>query len=184
MLIDDLSQLPKEFKSGFRGVLLLHRSKDGCSGNPQRKSFKRITNNEQEWSETVEEFRHMQAVHYPNHRIYASVNSRDFHKAIRKFKERSLQTDFASKLEMAAFYIDIQNRFFSCLMTPESRLEGNFLIDCDTHEEYEKALTTIPHEMILLDYETKNGRHLVTKPFNPNLYSGIEVKKDDLLYIG
>lgn len=43
MIIDNLSDLPDMFKDGVRGIVLLHRNKDGQSGNAQRKALKKIS---------------------------------------------------------------------------------------------------------------------------------------------
>lgn len=179
--------IPDEFKQGVRGILLLHRNKDGASGNAQRKSFKRISTNVEQWNIHVEEMKYLQKNGYSNHRIYASVNARNMHKAVFEFKTRQLSADnfYVAKAEPARdwFYLDVQNNFFSCLMNPNARETSYFLIDCDTVKEYEENKAKIPSELILLDYPTKNGRHLITKPFNPKEII-VEIKKDDLLYIG
>ncbi len=183
MLIDDLTQLPDSFKTGYRGILLIHRNKDGCQGNAQRKSFKKISSSLEQWEKIVKEFGHMQNTSHPGFRIYSSVNPRNMQKAIHEFKRRQLEFDYGNNEELDEFYRDIDNRFFSCLMNPTCRSESYFLIDCDTDEEYQKSKDSIPQERIVFDYATKNGRHLITKPFNPNEIK-VEIKKDDLISIG
>ena len=49
MLIDDLSVLPDCFKDGYRGIMLIHRNKDGGLGNSQRKSVKKISTGKDSW---------------------------------------------------------------------------------------------------------------------------------------
>lgn len=183
MIIDDLSLLPESFKTGYRGILLIHRNKDGCRGNAQRKSFKKISSSAEQWEGIILEFRHMQKISYQGFRIYSSVNARNMQKSIHEFKRRQLEFDYGNNQELDEFYRDIDNRFFSCLMNPSCRCESNFIIDCDTDKEYRHAKETLCEDMILFDYPTKNGRHIISKPFNPNEFL-IEVKKDDLIYIG
>lgn len=183
MIIDDLEDLPDSFKEGVRGVMLIHRNKDGHIGNAQRTCIKKISKNKEEWTEAVQYFERLQRLAFPLHRIYSCVNSRDMAKAIHEFKVRQLYHDYGNSEELERFYQDIQNRFFSCLMNPNCRKESNFLIDCDSEEEYECALKTLPKELIVYQYPTRNGHHIISKPFNPNEYQ-IEIKKDDLIYIG
>ena len=52
-LIDDLESIPEMFTSGYRGILLIKRNKDGEEGNAQRKSLKRISKNTEEWRECI-----------------------------------------------------------------------------------------------------------------------------------
>jgi hypothetical protein len=183
MIIDDLSQLPDIFKNGYRGIMLLHRNKDGGHGNANRNSFKMISSSIEQWRDIVCKFRHLQQTAYPNHRIYCSVNSRSIKKAIHEFKRRQLEFDYGNNQELDEFYRDIENRFFSCLMNPGCRDTSYFLVDCDSPEEYNIARKEISEKNILFDYPTKNGRHLITYPFNPS-ESTIEIKKDDLILIG
>lgn len=183
MLIDDLSLLPDIFKEGYRGIMLIHRNKDGCKGNAQRKSFKKISSSPEQWENIVLEFKHMQQTSHEDFRIYSSVNPRNMQKAIHEFKRRQLEFDYGNNEELDEFYRDIDNRFFSCLMNPTCRSGSYFLIDCDTVKEYEESLRIVPKDLIVFDYETKSGRHLITHPFNPNEIK-VEIKKDDLIYIG
>lgn len=185
MLIDDLSQVPASFKDGYRGILLIHRNKDGAFGNAQRKSLKKISSDESEWNEIVLEFRQLQLTSHQEFRIYSSVNSRDIRKSIHEFKRRQLEADFGYMYDLNSFYCDIKNRFFSCFMNPSCRAEDYFLIDCDSKEEYEHAeLQLRSSGLVVMQYPTKNGVHIITKPFNPNDYGNMQIKKDALMLIG
>jgi hypothetical protein len=184
-LIDNLDAIPETFTDGIRGILLLKRNKDGEIGNAQKKAIKIISLNTSEWKKIVSELHELQQTSHQDYRIYSSVNARDLQKAIHEFKRRQLENDFARREEFESFYVDVKNRFFSCLMNPNCRAENNFLIDCDTPEEYEYAqLQFMNSGLILLEYKTKNGRHIITKPFNPNDYGNMQIKKDDLMFIG
>ena len=126
---------PIEFKTGYRGIMLLHRSKDGEKGNAQRNSIKKISSCPEEYDRIVAELKEIQKT-YPTHRIYSSVNARNIEKAIQEFKRRQLDCDFIRNKQWNEFYCDIKNRFFSCFMNPLCRDESNWLIDCDSPEEY------------------------------------------------
>ena len=184
-LIEDLHSIPEIFTDGYRGVLLLKRNKDGEEGNAQRKAIKTITRNSKNWKETIKELYELQQTSFQGYRIYSSINRRDITKAIQEFKRRQLENDFGNLYEFESFYCDIKNRFFSCLMNPSSRDQNNFLIDCDSQEEYANAELQLRNTgLILFQYATKNGWHIITRPFNPNDYGNMKIKKDELMYIG
>ena len=183
-LIEDLDSVPTVFTDGFRGVMLLLRNKDGEVGNAQRNSIKRISSNSEEWKESVLELHRIQQDSHQGHRIYSSVNSRDITKAIHEFKRRQLEIDFGNRHEYMQFYTDIKNRFFSCLMNPNARAQNHFIIDCDSQNEYVNAHLQLRPEDILMEYATKNGFHVITNPFNPNERGNMQIKKDDMMFIG
>ncbi|CAB4164282.1 hypothetical protein UFOVP816_14 [uncultured Caudovirales phage] len=187
MLIDDLTKLPDFYKEGYRGIMLLHRSKDGADGNPQRTSIKRISSNPTDFDILVKELNELRLQRYPEHRIYSSVNSRDMDACIREFKRRQLDADYDESHMSNRFYLDIENRFFSCFMNPKCKATSHFLFDCDSKAEYEetkKELHRCSHLIPTLEYETRNGWHIITPPFNPKGYLfPVEIKKDDLISI-
>lgn len=185
MLIDDIDSIPEIFTCGTRYLLLLHRNKDGEIGNAQRNAVKRITTCSNSWKEAALELRSLQINSYHNHRIYSAINERDMTKAIHEFKRRQLESDFGLQYEYHKFYYDIQNRFFSCLANPNCKSNNYFLIDCDTVGEYEFAQLQLRNSgLIAFAYPTKNGHHIITRPFNPNDYGDMDINKDALMYIG
>lgn len=185
MLIKNLDLLPDVFKEGYRGILLIHRNKDGCEGNAQRKAFKRISRNKQEWLQIINEYEEMRKSQYPNYRIYSHVNMRNMEKAIRLFKERQLEADYDKNENHHGFYTDITNRFFSCFSNPQASGESWFLLDCDSTVEYEECMSELSlHDIYKYDYRTRNGYHIITSPFNPNkLNLPVEIKRDALIAI-
>ena len=184
-LIEDINTIPEIFTDGVRGILLIRRNKDGEEGNAQRKAIKRISRNSIEWRAFVRELYELQQTSHQGYRIYSSVNERNITKAIHEFKRRQLETDYGNMHELHSFYCDIKNRFFSCLMNPNCRAQNNFLIDCDTEEEYEHAKLQLRNSgLIVMEYKTKNGMHIITRPFNPNDYGNMQIKKDELMFIG
>ena len=184
-LIENLDEIPEMFTDGIRGLLLLRRNKDGQEGNAQRQAIKRISRDTAEWKSYVRELRELQETSHQGHGIYSSVNSRYFTKAVHEFKRRQLEADYGSLCEVHLFYRDASNRFFSCLMNPNCRSTNNFLIDCDSQTEYEHAKLQLRNSgLILIQYPTKNGYHIITRPFNPNDYGNMQIKKDELMFIG
>ena len=139
MLIDNLSKLPDSFKEGYRGLLLLHRNKDGASGNAHRKAFKLISHGVEDWTNKILQLRDMQLNGWESYRIYSSVNRRCLRKSEFEFKRRQLQIDQGDERNRREFYTDIPNAFFSCFMNPASKLSSVFLLDCDTDDQYESA---------------------------------------------
>ena len=78
-------------------------------------------------------------------------------------------------------------------MKPNARAETKFLIDIDNvvitdtetyPDEVIKHLKDIKVKIFMV-YRTKNGFHIITEPFNPNLfnYEFGEIKKDGLLLL-
>lgn len=183
-LIEDLDSIPAIFTKGVRGIMLLRRNKDGEEGNAQRKAIKRITKSTKEWKAAILELRDMQQSTHQGYRIYSSLNERNMSKAIHEFKRRQLEVDYVSHEFFGDFYCDITNRFFSCLMNPGARASNYFLIDCDTKEEYDHAkLQLKDSDLIIMEYPTKNGTHIITHPFNRDEYVQMQIKKDDLMFI-
>jgi hypothetical protein len=173
------------FKTGYRCILLLHRNKDGCKGNAQRKSYKKISSCPEEWDEIVAEFSAIQEQAIIPYRIYASVNERDLNKAIHEFKKRQLAYDYGQTESDQKFYTDLNERFFSCMAAPGSRKETQFLFDCDDELIYEMVIEKVDKDLIIWDYPTKSGRHVITKPFNPKRLDPIHglYRNDDMIFI-
>ena len=126
-------------------------------------------------------------------RIYSCVNKRNLEKTIREFKHRQLDADYYDTVSRYGFYLDVKNQWVSSLMKHNSRAETKFLIDIDNIETdkenidisiIENHLKEIKAEVIL-KYPTKNGIHIITEPFNPNLFNNEfgEIKKDALLLL-
>lgn len=175
-------QVPDRFKTGYRCILLLHRNKDGCQGNAQRKCYKKISSCPAEWDEIVAEFTAIQEQAIIPYRIYASVNERDLKKAIHEFKVRQLAYDYGQTEGPQKFYTDLNERFFSCIASPGSRKESQFLFDCDDKDTYWKVIDEVPQDAIVYDYATKSGRHVITMPFNPKDLT-VPYRNDDLLFV-
>lgn len=183
--LNNAPNIPEDFKTGVRGILLLHRKKDGAVANAQTKSLKRISRGAEEWQEIVSYFQMLQSTPlYENFRIYASVNSRNMNKAIHEFSKRKIDADFSLAPLRNDFYTDIKNRFFSCLMEPNQRDTKYFLWDFDSPEEEKKGYPLITSENAFeFGYATKNGSHVISKPFDPRKAEGLTMHKDGLMFI-
>lgn len=175
---------------GYRFIMLLHRNKEGGKSNrPQKNGVKRITKNREEFIEMLDELQKLKAESKVPMRIYSSVNERDIEKTIREFKRRQLDADYYDTESRHGFYLDIKNQWVSSLMKPNSRAETKFLIDVDNIIDW--SISTVVNHLkkigvkIILKYPTKNGFHIITEPFNPNLFNNEfgEVKKDGLLLL-
>ena len=120
------------FTYGYRGIILLHRKKDGFDGAyPQRDSKKRIVSSKEEYVNCLCEFLDLKSKSEHELRIYASLNPRDMSKAIRNFKYNQLDADYYDQESSYSFYTDISNRFFSCFMQPQAKAGSFFIIDVD-----------------------------------------------------
>ena len=166
----DIIEKFKNNSDGIRVVLLIHRSKEGGANNKFKGHLKKIiTTNSNEFFETVKELKEIKDNSKDELRIYASCNNRDLNKAVRLFKEQQLATDYDPEDKTKSFYLDIKNRFISCLMNKSCRNEKNFLFDLDEIDEH--SFITVKNRIekqteIILWYKTKNGYHIITKPFN------------------
>ena len=175
----------KDFTSGIRVFFLILRHRDGGASN-NTKVRKIITSSPEEFEKAVESLLKEKEKN-PLFRIYCSVNARDFKKAVRQFKFEILESDDYDEKSRRSFYFGIKDRFIGCLSQPRAQADSNFLIDVDNParmEEAESCLKSLSVE-ILLKYRTKSGFHIITKPFNPNLFKveDCEVKKNALMLL-
>lgn len=174
---------PDYMKTGYSIVMRILRGKDGGLAKPDHRSKKIITSNPDEWNEAV---RILQESAEPQERIYASADARSMEKAIYEFRRRELEAELLSQEAREGFYLDIKNRFVSCLASPSTRITKHFIIDCDTPEEIKEAGNSgIIQQNMLYGYKTKNGIHVVTNPFNPSLTSlKDKIVKSGMILVG
>lgn len=192
MTLQQIKEIFKDYSDGIRIVYLVHRSKEGGFNNVQKRHFKKaITTNSEEFFNAVEEFKKTKDVDERPLRIYASMNSRDIKKAQRLFKQRMLDMDYVSDEIRNRFYFDLKNQFVSCLADKSSRNSKNFLFDLDEVDDrsFHQIYNLLEKRTeILLHYQTKNGWHIITKPFNyakdldnPNLVDALHA--DSLMLV-
>jgi hypothetical protein len=175
------------FTSGVRVIQLIDRSKNDDS----KKSLKFLSNSvfcnfDQFMNELMQGLRIQDREKNPDLRLYMSVNSRCFEKAVRDFKRRQIDVETHGLDSQLGFYRACHRRFVSCLMVPANRDTRHFMLDVDT-----KEIKPIVDELgslgvsIIKCYETPNGYHVITEPFNPNIFShpDVEIKKDGMLLL-
>lgn len=179
----------RHYTDGIRLIMLIYRAKEGAVSANNDKYRKYIVNGQEEYLKAV--IQALEVCYEKSEipfRVYASVNSRNIEKAIRLFKHNQLDADYYDTDSKNSFYLDIKNRMISALMTPSSRAEGMFLIDCDSTEADHEAMGQLAElgVEILDHFPTKNGWHMITEPFNPTLFKpvkDVEIKKDGLLLL-
>ncbi len=185
----EIEDLPIQFKQGLRMIMLTLRGKDGgLKTRPDRIAKKKLSTCPEEFDKIVKEFQEEMRGSDIGLRIYSSVNARDIKKAQREFKERQLEADYFDEESKNQFYLDIKNRWISCVMKPSCRAETFFLFDADnlTRKTIGEAIDKIDEITdVVWHYKTKNGYHIIAKPFNPNdLKENFgEIKKDALLLL-
>jgi hypothetical protein len=159
-----------QWKTGVRVMMLKGRHKDGLE---TERRFVRVALNPESFDRSLEL---LSGLSIPGERIYATAGPRDLKRASRVFKERLLENDYAENPE--AFFERLDDRWFSCLMNSRSQVKSEkvWLFDCDEPGEEElaiKVLRSIGYDRDLLySYKTKNGAHLIVKPFNKGLLPG------------
>lgn len=155
---------PPSMKNGTRVLLRTHRNKDGVRG-PFRSSRTVVTHNVREFDQ---EFAFLHKTALPNERIYVSASQRDVGKATRLFRERQLEAEY--DVDPLLFYKTLHNRWVSCLSAKTSTVASDkmWLFDCDSPSELDEVRAEIDrlHASRVREYETKNGTHVLTRPFN------------------
>jgi len=167
--------------SGLRVIYLIDRDLN----NTQRKNEKIITTNVDEFKSALDK---LSANLSGDKRVYCSLNERDFNKARRLFDLKKLESDHASPEQSFNFYKNCFNHWVSCLSKPESRATKYWLIDFDSKEFTDVTMIRYINYLFQSDievfykYETKNGFHLIVKPFKTSIFKAdfVEIKKDAL----
>ena len=86
-----------QFKTGYRIIMLINRKNDEGKLNSDRKGTRCITENAIHFNNALDALRKIKV---DGDRIYCTVNSRNINKAIRLFKKRQLDNDYAGKEEL------------------------------------------------------------------------------------
>ena len=184
----DIMEEFRLFTNNYHVLFLIHRNKEGGETN-NTKVEKIIVRNNLEYKKALILLLTKKYQSDLPLRIYASLNERNFNKAIRQFKYEQLEADYYDQVQKENFYLDIKNRFIGCLMQPAQKATSYFLFDIDNEKGRDvmgEALTAIPGEQIVQTYSTKNGWHIITKPFDYTkcvLPKNCEFKKDALLLL-
>ena len=161
---------PDKYKEGFRILLLSSRNKDGAKSN---KNIPFLSRGKDEFDKVLDKI-HLQIE--VGDRIYSHASPRCVEKAARLFKERQLKNDYNERPN--DFYINLFNRWVSCLSAPTSvnKSEKLWLIDCDEDSHVDivkKNLEQFYDRATPYWYETKNGMHCLIEPFNKSVCSDV-----------
>ena len=157
---------PEEFKSGVRVLKLVSRNKDNAV---KAKNRVLISSCPSEFDSCLSEL--VSQMQY-GQRVYASVDERNPHKAVRIFKQRQLDNDY--HLDVFSFYHNAKSVWASCLEDPSASFTKQFLFDLDTLDEQVAFWDFLNNGTNLIDirfkYQTKSGGyHVITNPFNHTL---------------
>lgn len=154
---------PDTFEDGVRVIKRVARNKDAAL---KRKPSVRVSRNRDEFVKYVSELIDSMA---PGERIYASCDPRDEDKAMRMFKQRMLDNDYVEN--PADFYYRTKGVWESCLDDPKCALTKLFLFDLDDQSQEDILVHTINLNKLTVvhSYKTKNGKHYILNPFNPQL---------------
>jgi hypothetical protein len=153
----------QSFKEGTRILGLISHQKDG--NIDQTKHIFRVSHCPEHFDKIIKDFEKISA---PLDRIYISAAPRSVSKAAKMFQSRQL--DAAYDLHPMAFYKNLETRWIFCLMNPQCTEYAVWFFDCDSVGEY----AYVKYELIALDeivseiatYPTKNGFHIIVKPFH------------------
>lgn len=173
------------FTDGVRVLQLILRKADGGgTNNTKLKSV--ITTNTKEFIDCLARLIEERSFMDSDLRIYSCVNDRNFNKAIRHFKHVQLDADYGSDEMLESFYYNIHNKFVSALMQPSNKNTSYFLFDLDQIDNNEvlEKLAYLNIDIIKM-YKSKQGWHIITKPFNPTLFESknCSIHKDAMLLL-
>ena len=183
--------LPDCLTSGFRTLFLLERAKDGGANKEEKRVFNfAVSTKTEELEAKLKEFLWLKLFHNQKDlRIYLSVNERNEHRAVRNMLEAITDAMYADQINRDLVAKKIVKGSRSYIMAPNARKTSFFLFDVDNIEGRDVMGETL-QEMGDLSIEeiyrksTRNGWHVVTKPFNPQIWKGVaEIKKDGLILL-
>jgi len=105
-------------------------------------------------------------------RIYASLDERRFDKAMLEFRKSQTEAD-ESERNRYVFYMALNKAWHKALMQNRSRKSKLFLWDADSQGELAQLHREFAANNVNIDYmyDSKDGYHVVTQPFNPAVLS-------------
>lgn len=174
--------IPVIFYEGIREIMVIDRSmsKNNCL-------FHKIVQFKPEYDAVMDLAIKLAARSQGDTRVYMSINSRSMTKAIKEFKKQNIEADYSGHSD--SWYFNLDRRFRHILMQPKQRKTKYFLLDIDTKSPF----TRLTIDQFLKDknihtiasYETPNGEHIITEPFNMNMLKieHVEVKTDGLMIL-
>jgi hypothetical protein len=186
--VEDIMEEFADYIDGTRVLLLLQRAKEGGDNKEHKRRRARfVTHNVEQFKRSLFELLLLQATISPDYRIYLSSAPRDVRRAEMEFKRTMLEVDFADGDGKKFFYQHIEDKWISALMsTNPEKGRGLFILDIDTPDNGDALIWCAANEVeVLKQYKTKNGWHMIVKPFNRTLFPKDlgEVKDDGLLLL-
>lgn len=194
--VDSICEFLGDFKTGPRGIFLMNRTKDG-GGSSEEKRLVRfdLYTEEETFKRLLLQYLVLKEVLHPLARIYISVNRRNISKALRTLESQLLEAHYTPEDQRLSIYYKLMKSSRTVLMQPTNKEGSMFLLDIDDQfDENNKKIDVEGqalchlHELgvnVIHKQKTKNGWHIVTEPFNPQLWDSSlgELKKDALLCI-
>jgi len=185
-----LEELPTVLKTGYRTLFLLERKKDGGHNKEDRRAFNFVvTTSEDELLHKLKEFLWLRYFYENELRLYLSVNERSPRKTVRNILSAITDSLYADELNRETIARKICKGSRSYIMATNAAGSSLFLLDVN-NEPGKDVMGDTLQEMARVGVEeiyrrpTRNGWHIVTKPFNPALWKGdAEIKKDGLLLL-
>lgn len=154
---------PTFFTEGVRVLLLKARHKDGQVGH--ERAIQRVSHDAVRFHQHMDELLTMMR---PYERIYSTASPRDLAKAYRLFQSR--QVDALYDADPMEFPRHLENRWYSCLMKPETQSSHGkyWMFDCDGKNEFDTTWSQLTNLKVeaLYSYPTKSGMHILCAPFN------------------
>jgi len=138
--------------------------------------------------------------HYPSrakpedYSVYITYNPRSLIKAIHLLKMRMIDWEHNAIISgnFSGYFMHlkkIDREFISCLQKPEARSrKWHFLIDVDDMSKLDEVREQIDKLGLEVcgESRTKNGMHILVRPFNLQLWKpieNVEVKRDGIFHI-
>jgi len=180
------------FATGYRVILMIHRSKDGGSNKESRRvSDKFVYKDKEHFIKYLYKALWLKLSNSDDLRIYLSVNRRDLSKSIQHLEKCLLDIHYSNSQENKEnLYHKVFTDSRTFLMQPSHKVDKYFLLDVDNEESKDvlgDVLKKISENGIeeVFRTSTRNGWHIITTPFNPELlgeYSNI-INKDGLILL-
>lgn len=180
----------KDFTDGFRVLMLLQRNKDGGSNEEEKRIFESyVTTSPGEFKRKLFNLMLIKSTSKIPLRIYVNLNPRNPFKVIRYIEHALLDAHYSDEEGRESVYKKLLKNQRHYLMQQENRDSSLFIIDVDDVDGKDamgEALAEMEKIKVqeIKRYRTKNGWHIIVKPFNLSLWKGPgEIKKDALILL-
>lgn len=187
---DIIEQLPPELKQGIRTMFLLQRTKDGGHNKEEKRIFRyAVTYDDADLLTNLTDMLFLRYLHGEDLRIYLSVNERNERIAVRNIHDAIIESLYVDTTNRDLIQRKVLKGSRAYMMNPNARASKNFLIDVDSQPDVD-VMGEVLQEMGELGIEelyrksTRNGWHIIVKPFNLALWKGpAEIKRDGLILL-